>query len=273
MSVAEGLLLGMVQGIAEFLPISSSGHLMVVQQLLSLGDVPLLFDVFLHLATLAAVVLFFRKKILSLFAVFFRWVLHRPPMESLEREQEERRYIVAVLLATLVTGVIGLAVEKKLKNLSIQFIFIGFLVTAVFLVLSSVLEKKRKSQPAGTSISWWQGLVIGFAQGVGTLPGVSRSGSTIAGALLSGVTRETAGEFSFIASIPAILGAFILEAKDLGSVSSSVGFVPVVAGCVAAFATGYAALYCLMKIIRRGHLEWFALYLVPVGVLGLLIVR
>ena len=118
--------------------------------------------------------------------------------------------------------------------------------------------------------TWWQSLIIGFAQGVGTLPGVSRSGSTIAGSLFCGVDRAEAGEFSFIVSIPAILGAFILEAKDLGQVASSIGAEPVIAGCAAAFASGYIALTWLMKIIRKGKLEWFACYLIPVGILGMI---
>lgn len=107
-------------------------------------------------------------------------------------------------------------------------------------------------------------------QGIGTLPGISRSGSTIAGAQLAGVDRKSAGEFSFIVSIPAILGAFILEAKDLGEVSSSVGAEAVAAGFIAAFVAGYISLSFLMKLIKKGRLEWFAVYLVPIGILGLL---
>ena len=101
------------------------------------------------------------------------------------------------------------------------------------------------------------------------LPGISRSGSTIAGALLCGVDREQAGEFSFLLSIPAILGAFVLELDDLDAIGDSVGVAPVVAGCVAAFVAGIFALSVLMKIVRKGKLEWFALYLIPAGILGL----
>ncbi len=120
------------------------------------------------------------------------------------------------------------------------------------------------------SPSWKQALVIGFAQGCGTLPGISRSGSTIAGSLFCGVNRAVAGEFSFIVSIPAILGAFILELKDIGEVTTSVGVEPIIAGCAAAFASGYLALTWLMKLIKKGKLEWFAAYLIPLGILGML---
>ena len=116
-----------------------------------------------------------------------------------------------------------------------------------------------------------QSIVIGIMQGFGTLPGISRSGSTIAGSLFSKLDRKTAGDYSFIVSIPAILGAFLLEVKDLGEVSSSIGALPVIAGCIAAFVVGYLSLTFLMKLIRKGKLAWFAAYLIPVAILGIIL--
>lgn len=274
MSMIQGIVLGVFQGIAEFLPISSSGHLAVLQYLFGLEDVPLLFDVFLHLATLLSVVLFFRKKIWELLCSFARvFVPAKNPDEvQIENQKENKKYILAIILATIVTGIMGVISSKFVENVPVRFDCAGFIVTAVLLVLSSVVEKKsgRISEDEKKSVSWIQALVIGFAQGVGTLPGISRSGSTIAGALFCGVSRSTAGEFSFIVSIPAILGAFILEAKDLGEVAGSIGFDVVIAGCAAAFASGYLSLTWLMKLIKKGRLEWFACYLVPAGVLGMI---
>ena len=311
----------MIQGIAEFLPISSSGHLAVAQRLFGLEEVPLLFDVMLHLATLLAVVLYFRKKIARLFAILFRWIfangkaknengklneeisrnqtstdgagfdkLNQPPTtDSMEidllagTDALGRKTIVAVICATLVTGIIGIFTSKLIPEMPIQVTCVGFLVTAALLIFSAQFEKRRNkilhsalsadSQAQNDSakgISIPQSLFIGFMQGIGTLPGISRSGSTIAGAQLAGVNRSAAGEFSFIVSIPAILGAFILEAKDLGEVSSQIGALPVLCGCLAAFAWGYLSLAFLMKLIRRGKLEWFACYLIPLGVAGLI---
>ncbi|MBR4385506.1 MAG: undecaprenyl-diphosphate phosphatase [Treponema sp.] len=275
MSILQSILLGALQGLAEFLPISSSGHLAIAQKLFGLEDLPLLFDVFLHLATLCAVVLFFWKKIWKLLCTFARLVFRRPAPEGISEAEEKnsRSYILAVILTTLVTGVIGIAVEKLLPSLSIKFVCAGFIVTAFLLILSALVAKRQKQNADGSekkAPSKVQALIIGLAQGFGTLPGISRSGSTIAGALSCGVNRQVAGEYSFIASIPAILGAFILEAKDLGEVSSSIGILPVVAGCVTAFAVGYLSLALLMKIIKKGKLEWFACYLIPAGILGLL---
>lgn len=273
MSVFQAIILGVVQGIAEFLPISSSGHLAVAQRLFGLEDVPLLFDVMLHLATLAAVILYFRKKIARLFAILFRKKVEIDELDLLTgTDALGRKTILAVIFATLVTGVIGVFTSKLIPELPIKVTCAGFIVTACLLIFSSLWAKKQDSKKSGEpkGISIPQSLFIGFMQGIGTLPGISRSGSTIAGAQLAGVNRAAAGEFSFIVSIPAILGAFVLEAKDLGEVGSQIGVLPVICGCLAAFAWGYLSLSILMKLIRRGKLEWFACYLIPLGILGLI---
>lgn len=282
MTIIQGVILGILQGVAEFLPISSSGHLAVAQNLLGLQDVPLLFDVFLHVATLAAVILFFRRQVWELLCALGRWITRRPLSDKISgssgltcTDEAARKTVTAIILATVVTGVIGVVVEKKLSELPIKAVCGGFVFTAVILIVSSLIEKKeeKKGSISSKGISWKQSLVIGLAQGVGTLPGISRSGSTIAGGLLSGVNRTDAGEFSFIVSIPAIIGAFILELKDIGSVSSEIGAAPVVAGCITAFVVGYASLTWLMRIIRKGKLEWFACYLIPAGILGMIFLK
>ncbi len=285
MSVFQSIFLGILQGIAEFLPISSSGHLAVAQRLFALEDVPLLFDILLHLATLGAVVLFFHKTIIRLFCVLGRWLTRK----SREEDKSDLSMIVALLLGTFITGVIGIFFSDIVPTISEKIICGGFIVTALILILSDFVDSKnqKKREALGPqndekvvatdgavagaqTVKPWQGLLIGFAQGLGVLPGISRSGSTIAGALLCGVDRKIAGEFSFLLSIPAILGAFILELKDFGSMSSSIGVGAVIAGCVAAFLSGFFALSVLMKIIKKGHLQWFALYLIPVGILGII---
>lgn len=305
MTVLQGILLGVLQGIAEFLPISSSGHLTLAQHLFGLDEVPLLFDVFLHLATLAAVILYFRKKIWKLLKIFGRWIARRPEPEKAELETDllmgtekaGRKTIIAIIITTAITGVMGIVTSKLIPELPVQYICIGFIITAILLVVSSLLSKKQndlqeaekqqlKAQPqAGQSeqnttsdqepkgISILQSIIIGVMQGFGTLPGISRSGSTIAGALFSKVDCRAAGDYSFIVSIPAILGAFILELKDLGEMGEAVGAVPLIAGCAASFAVGYISLTLLMKLIRRGKLAWFACYLIPVAILGLIFVH
>ena len=276
MSVFQAIILGVLQGIAEFLPISSSGHLAVAQKLFGLSDVPLLFDVMLHLATLAAVILYFRKKIARLFVILFRWILRKPAEQNdatdllAGNDELGRKTILAVIFATVVTGAMGIITSKMIPEMPIKVTCAGFLFTACLLIFSSLWAKKHDRPLEAKGISIRQSLFIGFMQGIGTLPGVSRSGSTIAGAQLAGVNRAAAGEFSFIVSIPAILGAFVREAKDLGEVGSQIGVLPVFCGCLASFAWGYLSLSILMKLIRKGKLEWFACYLIPLGILGLI---
>ena len=275
MTIFQGIILGLLQGVAEFLPISSSGHLAVVQRLFDLQDIPLLFDVFLHLATLLAVIIFFWKKIWYLLCVFCRWITRR----SKQEDSSAHSTIIAFLIGTGVTGVFGILLSDFISDISIKIICCGFIITAFLLLLSAWIEKKYFANKTSQSseqnseniyVKPIQGLFIGLAQGFGVFPGISRSGSTIAGALLCGVNRKTAGEFSFLLSIPAIFGAFLLEVKDIGQIGSSVGIAPIVAGCVAAFISGFVALFFLMKIICKGKLEWFSLYLIPLGILGVI---
>ena len=288
MTVFQSIILGLIQGIAEFLPISSSGHLQVVQKLFKLDEVPLLYDIILHVATLLAVCIFFRKKIANLFCVLYRWILKKPEPNSIDEtdfisgtDERGRKAIIAVLISTLVTGVIGIFTKKLIDNdqISIKITCAGFIVTALLLIFSSLLEKfsaktmtQKKELQQQKGISALQAVIIGIMQGFGTLPGISRSGSTIAGAQLSGVKRETAGEFSFIISIPAILGAFVLELKDFleTKTEQTLNIVAVIAGSLSAFVFGYLALAFLMKIIKKGKLEFFACYLIPLGILGII---
>lgn len=297
MSILQALILGVVQGIAEFLPISSSGHLAVLQHVFKLQEVPPLFDIVLHIPSLLAVIIFFRKKIAALFAILFRWIGGRsatktdnssqttddavpanclPLTDSLTGNDEVGRHtIIAVIVTTLVTGAIGIFTAKLLSDLPIQAVCVGFLFTAALLIASGVFAKRQTLNLAGSSahcspLTVLQAAIIGFMQGVGTLPGVSRSGSTISGALFCGVNQAAAGEYSFIVSIPAILAAFVLELKDVSKMSA-VGVLPTLIACAACFVAAYASLAWLMRIIKKGKLEWFAAYLIPLGILGLLL--
>ena len=285
MTVLQGFLLGILQGVAEFLPISSSGHLALAQSLFGLEDVPLLYDIFLHMATLLAVTIYFWPKIWALLKCFGRWITKKQKSDNQVQISENdllcptdkigQKTIIAIILTTAITGTFGIFTSKLIPDLSIKFVCGGFLVTSALLIISSIMGKRQSAKGPNefTGISIKQSIIIGIMQGFGTLPGISRSGSTIAGALFGGVNRSLAGEFSFIVSIPAILGAFILELKDLGQMSSSIGAAPIIAGCISSFAVGYFSLSVLMKIIKKGKLQWFAAYLIPAGILGLIFLK
>ena len=172
--------------------------------------------------------------------------------------------IWAVLVATLVTGIMGILAGKYLMDdYPIKIVGAGFIVTAVLLFLTGLKTIPTTEEKKSPTII--QGLITGFAQGVGVLPGISRSGSTISAALYSGVNREVAGEFSFILSIPAILGALILELKDADNMLQEVSILPLAAGIISAFVSGFFALKFLVYLIKKGRLFYFAFYLIPLG--------
>ncbi|MGP1587984.1 MAG: undecaprenyl-diphosphate phosphatase [Treponemataceae bacterium] len=269
MSILQALILGIIQGIGEFLPISSSGHLSLIQRIFNL-NVPLIFDIYLHLATLLAVLIVFRKKIWELICVIFRFIIRKPK----ENDTTELKMILSLLIATIITGFIGILVSKVLPDLPIQFVYMGWLFTAFALILSSRIKICRKNNDKDSkTVNLLQGIIIGFAQGLGCFPGISRSGTTISASLLSGVNREIAGEFSFLLSIPAILGAFILEFKKGEPMPENISLWMILISCAAAFISGILSLIFLLKLIKKGKLEWFAYYLIPLAIICFIFVR
>jgi len=258
MNLFQSILLGAIQGFAEFLPISSSGHLAIAAYFLGQETVPLLYDILLHLATLGAVCLVFRKRIVELVCVFARVVTRK----SGAADAADRRTILALIVATALTGVIGFAIKDFVENISPFWISCCFILTGILLFASGrVVPAKTVGSPGLV-----HGVIVGIAQGIGVTPGISRSGITISSGLLSGLERKTAGEFSFLLSIPAIVAAFILELKDADNLAGAVSAVPLAAGILTAFAVGYFSLKFLMGLINRGKLGWFAFYLVPAGI-------
>ena len=274
LSWLQSVALGMLQGATEFLPISSSGHLVLARAVLGVGAVPLLFDVLLHVATLAAVCVVFRRRLRALAGVLPDLVR---PAGRRRGAAADRRLVLLLLLASVATAAIGLTLDRLGVPREPRFAAAMLLVTAAALVAARVL---RGQAPAAVAAGWQPGwrwaLAVGIAQGVAVLPGISRAGATIATAVIAGADRETAAEFSFLAAIPAIVGALLLTLRDVpalaGGAAAGAGVGgALVAGMVASFLVGWLALTLLLQIVRSGRLHLFAFYLVPVGVLGLLL--
>lgn len=261
MNFFEAILLGVVQGLGEFLPISSSGHLAITEYFLGVQEIPFLFDILLHIATLCAVIIVFRKKIGHLFCVLWRFIIRKP----LQEDEADQKMIVALIIGTFCTAVIGFAIKDIAKEFSPFMISCCFIVTGLILVGSSKFSTSKKTQATKTP-TIVQAIIVGVAQGIGVLPGISRSGSTIAASLFSGIDRKTAGEYSFLLSIFAILGAFILELKDADTMINTIALGPLLAGMITAFAVGYLSLKVLLGLINKGKLGWFAVYLIPLGI-------
>ena len=283
MTIFQSFILGAIQGLSEFLPISSSGHLALTEHLLGLSDVPLIFSIFLHLATLLAVLAFFRVHIRELLFAFFR-MLTRKPLDSkaqgttlLSKDDKcARQVVIAIIIITAVTGAIGIFVKKMINSISLKIVCIGFIITACILILSSFFANKKAKRTStaqesqSSTITKKQALAVGIAQGFGTLPGISRSGSTVAGGIFSGLDKSFATELSFVASIPSILGAFILELKDFNKDFITLNIASLFVSFVTAFVIGYIALKIFVRLIKNGRLAFFACYLIPIGILGLI---
>lgn len=262
MSILQSVLLGLLQGITEFLPVSSSGHLVLARALMNLDEIPVLFDVILHMATLVVVIWVFRRRVGGILTALYRFVIRR------STDQDKPMLVLALQLAgaSVITAVIGLGISSLEIRDEPGIVSILLIITAAFLLLSLRGGGGRSIE----NIGWGRALLMGTAQGFGVFPGISRSGITIGTGLFAGLDRKAAGEFSFLLSIPAIGGAFLLSLKDAAELSDTVPPLALVFGFIAALAAGYASLKLLLWLIADGRLWIFAIYLIPAGIWGII---
>lgn len=252
------VLLGILQGLTEFLPVSSSGHLVIAQSLIPGFHQPgVLLDVSLHLGTLAAVLIYFRRDLINMASSLL--LPHNPAYAS------ARRMLWLLIVGSIPTALIGLLFRQEFERL-----FSEVRVAGVMLVVTgTLLFVSDRIRGEGRKLEGMQvrdALTVGLAQGLAILPGLSRSGATIAAGVLAGVERELALRYSFLLSIPAIVGAFILEAvTHADRWIESVNVVGYSAGTVAAFLVGYWSIAVLLKILRSRRLLLFAYYCWAVG--------
>ena len=257
MSILEAIVLGAVQGITEFLPVSSSGHLVLLQRILGISEPTLFFDTMLHVGTLAAVFIVLWKDI---------WAILCRPVQKLTG---------FLILATLPMVVIALVFKDAVEAAFHSPTFLGFLflVTATVLVVSEVLSRRSGKQRTADDMTWVDALVIGLFQGAAIMPAISRSGMTLSGALIRKLDRDFAARFSFLLSIPAILGALVFQLKDLfggeGNFEAGISLVPIIAGTLTAALVGVFSVRLMLKIVRERSLFGFAIY---VSILGILII-
>lgn len=273
MSLLSSILLGLVQGIAEFLPISSSGHLAIAQNLLGMSDagtVPEFFDVLLHLGTLVAVFVAYWADIKDMVLEFFRGAGDLIHHSTPNPVPPARRLILLIILGTLPLFVV-LPVKDAVQSLSNSMVFIGaaLIVTGVLLFVSDRVKKGRKNERTAT---WLDVLIVGLGQAIATMPGISRSGMTITTGCFVGFERKFAVRFSFLLSIPAVLGANILSLADAAKAGINWAEVPVyLVGVVTAAVVGYLCIRLLRFIADRGKFGAFAYYCWAVGVLTLVL--
>lgn len=259
MTWLEALILGIVQGLTEFLPVSSSGHLEIGQALLGTsGEENLTFAILVHVAT-----------VLSTLVVLWREVdkLFRGTFTTLQWNAE-KDYVAKILVSMIPVFVVGVFFKDQVESFfgnGLLLVGICLLITATLLALSEWLQKKRKN--AGHEVTYKDAFIIGIAQACAVLPGLSRSGTTIATGLLCGVKKESVAQFSFLMVLIPILGEAFLDLLKLlqGELTSELGIAPAVVGFLAAFITGCFACRFMIAIVRRQRLIWFALYCAIVG--------
>lgn len=287
MNLLEAILLGMVQGATEFLPISSSGHLKLGQHLLGIQEPQLLFDIVLHVGTLLSVMIFYRKDIMMVLTGSLEgargWLKERTA--SAFFAPEGVRLATLVVLATIPTGVIGLGLEKILDpdaeagaSLITPKVVCGLLILNGFILLLNAFFLKREQENAsperGGMLTLWEitpliAIGIGVAQGMAVLPGLSRSGLTITIALALMVQRLHAARYSFLLSIPAILGALVLK-LDPSLFAGDPGVLLIFAiGALSAGVVGYGCLILLTRMLEKAAFHHFAWYCWAVGIIGL----
>ncbi|MDR2167295.1 MAG: undecaprenyl-diphosphate phosphatase [Clostridiales bacterium] len=245
MTLLEAIILGIIQGLSEFLPISSSGHLALGHLLFGLEEEGLFFTVVIHIGTLIPVVAVFWQDV---------WVLIKRPFQKMT-------YLLGV--ASLPIAVVGLFLRDVVGAafVSLWALAAGFVVTGVVLLIS---DKLRKTTKTSEEITYFDALFIGAAQAVAIFPGISRSGSTIAAALARGISREAAVKFAFLMSIPAILGALLIQiidlVRDYSVAMQDINFLNLGAGMVAAMVSGYFAIKFMLAAVKKAKLRYFAYY-------------
>jgi undecaprenyl-diphosphatase len=250
MDYLTAILLGLIQGIAEFLPISSSGHLVIAEALLGGHYENIKLNVALHFGTLLSILFVYRDRLLS---------IARSP-----------RLLVGIVVATLPVVVVGLSFKSQITAFFESPFVVGFslCVTALLMALTLRIEHGERSLD---QLTWRDALIVGLFQAVAPIPGISRSGTTIFGGLAAGMRPEAAADFSFYIAIPALGGATVLMLKDLLEVGETdLGPGPLLAGTLVAFLVGIAALRMLLRMVVRRKLYWFAWYCGAVGVATIL---
>ncbi len=243
-----------MQGLTEFLPVSSSGHLVIFKELLHISEQGLSIEVYLHLGTLLSIIIYYSRDI---FEILFFW-------------RKNLKYMGLIILGSIPTAIIGFIIYKLTGDYTFNLKLIGvfYMINALFLYLVDRFQNRSKATylKSSKNISIWDAIVIGAVQGLAAFPGISRSGSTVGTAIFRRISPEDAAKFSFLLSIPAIFGAFLLDFLHVGMKFKSEFFLPV----AVSFVVGYIAIHIFIKMITSKKLLYFAIYTLLLGVFCIL---
>lgn len=269
----EAIILGIVQGLTEFLPVSSSGHLVIGRDLLGIEDSgDLVFEVVVHAATVLSTIVVFRHQIMDLLRGLFKF-----------RYNDETDYILKICLSMVPVLIVGLFFKDLVEGMfgSVIYVGVALVMTAILLFFSDMASNPRRTAAAKAriaapeqnvrqyrnGISFWQAFAVGIGQAFAVLPGLSRSGTTISVGLICGVKRDVMAQFSFLMVLVPILGEAFLQLVGGEMTGSSLGWLPIVLGFVSAFLSGLFACKVMIALVKKARLVWFALYCAVVALL------
>jgi undecaprenyl-diphosphatase len=267
MGLIETIMYGVLQGLTEFLPISSSGHLAVLNLLITRSDNLLFFFVILHLGTFFAILVFFLSDIIKLIKSTMSLAVYK---DKSENNLETFRLVEYIAVATIVTVLLVFPFKDFVENTfnSIQTISINFCITGLLLLTTFFFNKSKKIVPLKLGNS----IFIGIAQAVAVMPGISRSGATISAGIISGLRGEDAFRFSFLIALPAILGAAVLEMPEVGLISGAM-LMQYIIGFLSAFFSGLISLWILSRIINKDKFYYFSFYCFLIGIALLIYIK
>ncbi len=285
MGLISAIFLGIVQGVAEFLPISSSGHLAIFKNLFGMSDVSISFDILLHMGTLIAIFLVYWKDILRLliegvgiiadscYNIYAAIAMRRGRNVGYRRviKSAYRKFALLIIISTIPTGILGIVTKDMISAVEKTLLVPGIclLITGVLLLICDLVTPGRRTPKQTT---WLHAVILGIAQGFAILPGISRSGTTITAGCCMGLRRDFAVKYSFIMSIPAILGAMILEGKEVFTTPLADGELRnYLIGALVAAIVGYICIRTLLVVVRRKNFRFFAYYCFAVGAITLIV--
>lgn len=286
MTIVQAIILGVIQGLTEFLPVSSSGHLAIMKNILRMDlETGALYDVLLHVATLVAICIVMRKDIVKLilefisivrdvftnFLIFIDRITHKDDQYYIKiMSSAYRRFVVLIIVSSIPTAIIGFLLNDIIETVENELLVPGIclIATAVIILISDFLADGTK-KPKDATV--YDAFAIGTAQGIATLPGLSRSGSTITACILCGFDRKFAVKYSFIMSMPAIFGALILKLSKISSETVTGGDIAVyIVGMVIAAVVGYFALIFTTRLVQKKSFKYFAFYCFGIGVVSII---
>jgi undecaprenyl-diphosphatase len=264
MTLIQGIILGLVQGLTEFLPVSSSAHLVIFEKILNVEAHTVAFEVLLHVGTLLAVIIYFRRQLYRIFSVIFKAIF----TSNRNFQDKDLRLAWYLVIGTFPAALAGYFLKKYFEEAfaAPRWAAGMLLITALILILTRWVQDKNNK------LNSWRAILIGIAQAVAIMPGISRSGSTISTGMYVGLNKSEAAEFAFLLSIPVIGGAALLEVHDFIRILSSKSLSEVyIIGALVAAVIGYFSIAYLLSVVKKGKFFYFGVYCAVVGILGLLL--